>query len=87
MTLKLVPPSKEKNDHTDPPDLSGNARIAIIVFILLIIPLATFEYVKGQWGFKIATHAGVFSGAFCVFIASGLIYFSGFLDDNKGNKK
>ena len=86
MTLKLVPPPKRKDDHTEPPDLSTNVRIGIIIFILLIIPLAIFEYVKTDWGLEMATHAGFFTGVFCVFIASGLIYFSGFLDD-KGDKK
>ena len=81
MKLRLIPPNKKSQDPPAGPPQNKNKNLLIIIFILLIVPLLMYHEISDRWGHEMGTHFAFFTGACCVFLASGLIYFAGFLDE------
>ena len=78
MSLRLVPPRKKKSSRFEmiSDSLSENAKIMILGFLLIFVPLVAYSIGEHFFDHTIGTHIGFFTGTACMLLATYLMYFS-----------
>ena len=65
-------------------ELTDRMKIAVLFFIMGVLPLSAYQFGAGYWGTEIGTHIAVAVGAVCTLVTSTLIYFLGWMDEPDG---
>ena len=83
MNLKLIPPPDETPTLIERvgSKLSESAKYVLIGALLLFIPLGVYNFAVSEVGYQGAIHWGFGAGMICMWLASYLLFFSGWFID------
>ena len=76
-----VDSAKENTEQAEVYVLGDNAKLAILVFIMCVVPYSSYSLGAKYWGHATGTHIAVGVGAVCTILSTFLIYLSDWMEN------